>query len=221
MADNLLSGYWEFDSRIGGFKRGSAVLCAGAPDSDAEFFAAGVLAHELSAGGAGALVLSTQTPSAFKKAAYKRGLYFAKFESGGTFSFVDAYSRLVGGEDASARIVNGPSDLKGILANIAELNALFFRKGVPAVFLLDSLSGLAVHNSQAMLSQFLGNLSEILKRTDSTLLIVFHEVLEDPSLLNLISPLVNLRVELKQENGTNFAKCGDSGWIGLKQAGAA
>jgi len=54
MAGNILSVYCAFDSKTSGFKRGSIVFCAGAPDSDAEFFAADALAQELSAGGAGA-----------------------------------------------------------------------------------------------------------------------------------------------------------------------
>lgn len=212
---NLVSGNAAFDSKTGGFRRGSLVLCSGAPDSGVEPFAAGAFANALSAGSGGAVILTTQGVSDFKRSAYKGSIYFSKFESAGTLWFLDAYSRIVGGKEGDARILNGPSDLKGIVANVAEINSTLFRKGLPAVFLLDSLSGLAVHNSGKMLVNFLAELGTILKKTESTLFIVSYDLPEDASLLSDIVPRTDVQVELAREGGTIFAKCCGSGRMAL------
>ncbi len=213
---NLLSGYGEFDSKTGGFRRGSVVLCSGTSDPCAEFFSAGVLAHALSEGDGGAIVLATRTPSSFKKAASERGIFFSKFEGDGKFCFIDAYSRLVGAK-VEGRAVNGPSDLKGILVSIAEFNSALFRKGVRPFFILDSLSGLAVHNSRDALAVFLEETAGMLKKSGSILFLVFHEPFEDPSLPERISPFVDVRVELKEENGTVSARSWGSEWARISE----
>lgn len=212
---NVLSGNAAFDAKTGGFRRGSVVLFSGSPDSGVGSFAAGALANALSEGGGGAIVLTTQGVSDFKKAAYKRGLFFAKFESAGNLWFLDAYSRLVGGKAEPARLLGGPSDLKGIVLNVADINSQLFRKGLPAVFLIDSFSGLAVHNSGGMLVKFLDELGAILKRTDSTLFIVLYDMPEEPSLLADIAQHADVHVTLYREGDATFARLRGSGQIEL------
>lgn len=210
-----MSGYVELDAAIGGFKRGSVVLCSGPSGSGVEFFAASVLANALTAGEGGAIVLTSKTPSEFRKSAYKRGFFFTRFEEAGNFSFVDAYSRIVGGKEGSEMVVNGPSDLAGIIASVAQCNARLFRKGVPSVFVLDSLSGLMVHSSKPLLSQFLGKIVDMFKKTGAILFVVFMEPFEESSLPAEIAQAVDVRLEFKQEGGKIFVNAGDSRWVEL------